>query len=441
LAILLLMAAAPAAAHAQTSQSPTESDNASETSGEGDNEAAAPLVQFDVGKLFPEHLHQTRFLLPDYKWICIAVVILLGLIADLIARLILHQVTAASFRLLKRDRTVEKARWRPAGLLAQAIVWYVGTEAIGLPDQASLILLIGLKFFTVVAAVWTGFHLIDVLVGFLRQKAEGTATKFDDLLVPLVSKTLKLFAICVGVLSCAEALNLPLTGLLGGLGIGGAAIAFASKDAISNIFGSVTVLVDRPFEIGDWIVSEDVEGTVEAVGFRSTRVRTFYDSLITLPNSRLTTAAVDNMGRRRYRRITATLGVSYNTTMEQMDAFCEGVRELIRRHPYTRKDYFHVYFNAFGDSALQVMLYCFVECPDWSIELREKHRLYADILKLAETLSIDFAFPTQTLLMHQAPDLPPASPVPSPLDAGRQSAAEIAGPLLTGDDRPGAVEF
>ena len=94
---------------------------------------------------------------------------------------------------------------------------------------------------------------------------------------------------------------------------------------------------------------DDVEGTVEKVGFRTTRIRTFYNSLITLPNLILLTAKVDNMGARRYRRVKAMLSLTYDTPPEKIDAFCEGIRELIRRHPYTRKDYYHVYFNEFID--------------------------------------------------------------------------------------------
>ena len=227
------------------------------------------------------------------------------------------------------------------------------------------------------------------------------------------------------------------------IGIGGAAFAFASKDAVSNLFGSVTVLTDRPFEIGDWIVTEGVEGSVESVGFRSTRIRTFYNSLITLPNSRLTTAAVDNMGRRRYRRIKTMLGLQYDTTPEQIDAFCEGIRELIRRHTYTRKDYYHVYFNEFADSSLNVLLYCFLECPDWSIELREKHRLFCDIIKLAQRLGVSFAFPTSTLHLfqeeHGGGSLP--TELSDPIEAGQRLAAHIAGPLKSPEPGRGGVEF
>ncbi len=138
------------------------------------------------------------------------------------------------------------------------------------------------------------------------------------------------------------------------------------------------------------------------------------------------------------------MGLQYDTSSEKIDAFCEGVRELIRRHPYTRKDYYHVYFNQFSASSLDVLLYCFVECPDWAMELRERHRLFVDIVKLADGLGVAFAFPTRTLFMHREETAPQANhsgALTDPEVAGRRMASEIAGPMLPHDSRPGTVEF
>ncbi len=393
---------------------------------------------------FPESLHGTTFLLKNYQWICLLILIFIGFVADVVSRFLLHRLAATWFRVFRSNDQYDAQHgvFRPMGLLVQALVWYVGTTLIGLPDSMLWILLLGLKFFTVVAAVWSAYRVIDLVALELSEKARRTSTKFDDLLIPLVSRSLKVMALVVGTLACAEAFNLPITGLLGGLGIGGAALALASKDTISNLFGSFTVLVDRPFEMGDWIVTGDVEGTVETVGFRSTRIRTFYNSLITLPNSLLTTAVVDNMGRRRYRRMKQMISLQYDTTPEQVEAFCEGVRELLRRHPYTRKDYYHVYLNEFSASSIDVLLYVFFECPDWNIELRERHRLMVDIMRLAQQLGCSFAFPTRTLHVHNEADSD-ATPqsLDDPLYNGQAAAAQIAGPYQSPEDRPGGVRF
>ena len=395
--------------------------------------------------VFPEAMQGVHFLIKDYQWYCLIVVIFAGFLADMITRFTLRWFTRAWFRYVRSEIEGEGKQnpWKPLGLLTQVLTWYWGTRLIGIPTQLVLILLVALKFFAVFVAVWTTFRLIDILANYMAKRAENTETKFDDLLIPLVSKSLKALSICVGVILFADMFDLDWTALVGGIGLGGAAIAFASQDALGNFFGSLTVLTDRPFEIGDWILTDGVEGTVETVGIRSTRVRTFYNSLITLPNSRLTTAVVDNMGKRQYRRLRVTLGVEYDTTPAQIEAFCEGIRELLRRHPYTRKDYYHVYFNNFSDSSLDILLYCFLECPDWSMELREREQLFLNILRLAEGLGVSFAFPTQTLHMFQeAGSADSASAeLASPALTGQKLAAEIAGPLIDPTDRPGPVEF
>lgn len=384
-------------------------------------------VSIRIRELFPVFLRRKTLGIPDYQWICLLALIFVGLAADVATRWLL---ALTSSRWLANYVEGEELGphtkiWRPIGRLVNAATWYGGTKLIGLPPSTLNILLAALKLFTIFAAAWTAFTIIDVVAQYLARKATTTETKFDDLVVPLISKSLKIMTACIALLTTAQTFDVPILGLMGGLGLGGAALAFASKDAVANFFGSVTVLFDRPFEVGDWIVTEGAEGTVEMVGFRSTRIRTFYNSLITLPNSHLTTAAVDNMGRRRYRRIKTTLGVQYDTTPEQLEAFCEGIRELIRRHPNTRKDYFHVYFNDFGPSALNIMLYCFVQCPDWGAELQSRHSLMSDIVRLAGKLGVKFAFPTRTVHMTDAEPQTSLPDIESPHEIGRQLATEI----------------
>ena len=394
---------------------------------DADEEIRLPFA-IRLRNAFPVFLRNKTFMLPDYQWICLIALIFIGLAADAITRWLLNAISSRWLEDYVEDeeREARAKIWRPMGRLANAATWYWGTKLIGMTPTVTNILLIALKLFTIFAAAWTAFALTDVLAKFLAKQALRTSTKFDDLLVPLVSKSLKILAVCIAVLSAAQTFDLPVTGLVGGLGLGGAALAFAAKDAVANFFGSLTVLFDRPFEVGDWIVTDGAEGTIETVGFRSTRIRTFYNSLVTLPNSQLTTAVVDNMGRRRYRRLKTTLGVQYDTSPDQLEAFCEGIRELIRCHPNTRKDYFHVYFNDFGPSSLNIMLYCFFQCPDWSAELQSRHHLLSDIVRLAAELRVHFAFPTRTLHMVDADQEPAAHDFPEPAEKGKQIAEDIA---------------
>ena len=238
---------------------------------EADSEIEIPFP-LRLRQWFPPSLRQPHFILPDYQWICLIAVIFLGLVADVITRSILTWIADRWFAKNVDDEEESETTakvWRPLGRLANAAVWYFGTKLIGLPSEVLNVLLVILKLFTILAAVWSGFAIVDLAGGYWTRRSKTTATRFDDLMVPLVSKTLKLTVGCIGLLTVAQTFDLPIMGLLGGLGIGGAALALASKDAVANFFGSVTVLFDRPFEVGDWIITDGAEGTVEAVGFRT----------------------------------------------------------------------------------------------------------------------------------------------------------------------------
>ena len=306
-------------------------------------------------------------------------------------------------------QSLETNLLRPLGLLAMALIWVFGLKLLPLPDGVSGVLTVAANLFMSLAMVWTAFRMVTVLNVIMTNKAAETPHKFDDLMVPMVSKSLKLFVVVVGLIFVANNLNIDVTSLLAGLGLGGLAFALAAKDLLGNFFGSLTVVLDRPFHIGDWVVIDDVEGSVEEVGFRSSRIRTFYDSVITLPNALLTTSKIDNMGARHYRRMSTTLSLTYETSPEKIDAFCEGVRTLVQMHPYMRKDAYHVYFNGYSEASLDVLVYVFWQTPDWATELRERHRFLLDILRLAKQLGVEFAYPTQTIHIKQDSGTPDAA--------------------------------
>ncbi len=237
----------------------------------------------------PAWLTQEAFVgLAYWQWLGILLVVFAGLLFDLLVRHLLHGLWRGySMRRLQRqpDAKLTKKAVRPFGLAGQALVWYAGLAPLGLPVQALVIVQLVVRLLLVVGSVWAAYRITDLLSEFLMRRAEQTATKFDDVLVPLLRKTLKVFATAIGLVYMADAFRIEIVPLLTGLGIGGLAVAFAAKDSIENFFGSVTVILDRPFEIGDWVVIEGVEGTVEELGLRSTRIRTFYNSQVTTTGS------------------------------------------------------------------------------------------------------------------------------------------------------------
>ncbi|MFG0251312.1 MAG: mechanosensitive ion channel family protein [Phycisphaerales bacterium JB038] len=369
----------------------------------GEDETAGSFALWLRGHM-PLFLRQNSFLSLEYgQWLCIGIIIIIGVAIDHLVRFL---VLILSRHLVKRKGgEAETATWqrmvRPFGWFAAALLWFWAVQVLLLPDAALRILLLAARLFMMLSAVWAGYRVTDLIGEVLARKASETTTKFDDVLVPLLRKALKIIITVFGLIYIADSMNIEIAPLLAGLGIGGLGFAFAAKDTIENFFGSVTVVADRPFEVGDWIVIGDTEGTVEELGLRSTRVRTFYNSLVTVPNATLVRAVVDNYGKRKYRRAKTHIGIQYDTPPDKIDAFCEGIRELVRVHPYTRKDYYQVWFHQFGPSSLDILLYVFHEVPDWQTELRERHRLFLDIMRLADRLGVQFAFPTQTLHVFQ----------------------------------------
>lgn len=257
------------------------------------------------------------------------------------------------------------------------------------------------------AVVLLAFRAIDILSELLADRAAKTKTKMDDQLVPIIRASLRVATAAVGVLFVLSNLDVNIASLIAGVGLIGLAVALAAQDTVKNFLGGLTIFADKPFQVGDWIVIEGVEGTVEEVGLRSTRVRTFANSLVTVPNYTFTDNTVDNMGARRWRRYSTTLGLGYRTTPEQMQAFVEGARAIIRANPGMRRDYYIVEFRDFGPSSLNVMLYCFINARDWNAEMRVRHVLNLDIMRLAQRLRVEFAYPTQTLHVAELPGQPP----------------------------------
>jgi len=371
-----------------------------------------------------------------WQWIGLLFLILLSVTLDFTLRVLLSGVAARKIRRRGEEPNpgTIKRTVRPFGLFASALLFMGTIQLLGLPDGALLVVLPAIRLFLMLAGVWAGFRVTDLVAEFFAKKASRTKTKFDDLLVPLLRRAVKIFIFIFGLIYIANSLDIEILPLLTGLGIGGLAFAFAARDTIENFFGSIAVLVDRPFEVGDWVKINDVEGIVETLGFRSTRVRTFQNSLVTMPNATFVRATVDNFGRRRYRRTWQDLGIAYDTPPDRVEAFCEGIRELIRNHPHTRKDFYLVNFTEFKDDHLNIVVCVFFIVPDWVAEMNERQRLFLDIMRLADQLGVEFAFPTQTLYMrreqwppdeHNPADLPGPDGQSAALDKGRQAAADV----------------
>ncbi len=371
-----------------------------EVSGDDGLEVTALSAPVWLANQFPKSLQETHFLLKDYQWICLLLLTVCGFLIGRLSRIILDWVTALWFRIVHAqvDDQPRLKLWQPVSLLINALTWYYGAKLIDLPAGFLGVLLVGLKFFSIVIAVWTAFRFINLLASFLQRRASATASRYDDSIVPILRNLLKVAAVLVGLILFIDVFQLDWKTVIGGFGVGGIALALASKEVLSNFLGSITVLTDRPFEIGDLVsIDGKVTGTVETVGMRSSRIRTANSSEVVVPNSLLTTAIVDNLGRRTARRFSTVLQVDYHTTVDQIEAFCAGIRQIVQNNPYMKNETTYVYLQDFAESAINLLVNVGIETSSYETELRERHCLLRDILRLAEDLKVQFAFPTRTL--------------------------------------------
>ncbi len=269
-----------------------------------------------------------------------------------------------------------------------------------LPIQFNAVLIKGLGILGIFFLILFIVQISTIIFQYLDNVTKKTENTLDDQLLPVLSRIANIIIWAIGVIYILDYLAVNVTALLAGISIGGLAIALAAQDTVKNFFGSIMIFVDRPFQIGDWINFDDVHGVVEEVGVRSTRIRTFANSLVYVPNGQLADKVVNNMGLRQYRRFKTDIGVTYNTPPDRIDLFVKGIRKIIENHPITRKDFYEVHLNSFAESSINILVYCFFEAMNWTEELKARHEVMYAIMLLAKDLGVSFAFPSQSVYIE-----------------------------------------
>lgn len=342
-------------------------------------------------------------------FIFIFTILLLHRLLTLLIQLVITRLEVR-FAKIKSQGTVIRKIAKPLSLLILTLIVIPFEPMLQLPVNISRYIVLIIQALTPLFLTMAVYRAVDILGEYMVEVAERTENKLDDQLVPLVRKALKVFVIIIGGLVVLQSLDFNITALLAGISIGGIALALAAQDTLKNLFGSLMIFLDRPFQIGDWINFSGVDGTVEEVGFRSTRVRTFANSLVYVPNGKLADMTIDNFGLRQYRRFSTKIALTYDTPTALIQQFVEGLREIVANHPNTRKDYYEIHMNDMNSHSLDVLFYIFFHVPSWSDELKAKHEVILAIIELAENLGVRFAFPTQTLHVEDLPGQTSLSP-------------------------------
>ena len=254
-----------------------------------------------------------------------------------------------------------------------------------------------LKAITIWCVVWYLLKVTDQVTEHLKIKATTTDSSLDDMLVPILRGVSKTIIVAIGILLVVQNMGYSISSLIAGLGLGGAAIALAAKDTIANLFGSLVVFLDRPFDLGDWVMFNGVEGTVEEIRIRTTLVRAFDGSIIMVPNASLTSANINNFQRRSLRRLDANFGVYYSTKPEQVEKIVADLKQYIADHQDLFGPKCYIGFSGFGDSSLDIFVMVYTYKTDLYNFCDVRQKFLLEIMHIVERNGTGFAFPTRTL--------------------------------------------
>ena len=253
----------------------------------------------------------------------------------------------------------------------------------------------------IVILTWGAYNLTDTyLFAAIGRKLEF---EVDKILISLLSKILRAILIVLAISIIAEEWGYNVSGFVAGLGLGGLAIALAAQDALGNIFGGIVIIMDKPFSLGDWISSPSVEGFVEDISFRSTKVRTFANALVTVPNSTLAGESITNWARMEKRRISFNLKIKNDTPVDRLQNCLEKSRTMLKNHPGVHKDTIFVVFDQFSEGRLELFFYFFTITTNWGEYLGIKEDINFKIMAILEEEGVPLAFPGKSIYLQNDP--------------------------------------
>ncbi len=340
-----------------------------------------------------------------WRWVLFCAAILISLVVGRLTRFLLVRISS---RLVSEKRelasVVLKSLARSSLLFCVAIASFLVMRSglLMLPEVLALAFVPATRVLLASALGYVTYCMVDVVDHQLSRVAAGTESKVDDMLVPLVGKSIRITILVLIVLQVAQEVSTkPIASILAGLGVGGLAIALAGQDTIKNVFGSMVIVGDKPFEIGDRIVVDGHDGPVEAVGFRSTKLRTLDGHQVTVPNAEMVNKTIQNIGKRPYIKHVANVGITYDTPPEKVDEALGIIRDLLCDHEGMDAEFPpRVFFNALNDWSLNILVIFWYHPPEYWNYLAFVETFNRQILRRFSAADISFAFPSQTVYYH-----------------------------------------
>lgn len=302
----------------------------------------------------------------------------------------------------------------PVELLVLFIMFYLAVNQLTYPLDERIfekkswtyLLIIDKAFLLSIsfAFTWMVLRVVDFVALVLTYKAAQTESKMDDQLVPFFKESAK---VIIGVTSLfiilGAVFEVNVASLIAGLGIGGLALALAAKESLENLLASFTIFLDKPFIVGDLIKIDGIEGSIEKVGFRSTKIRTTDKSMITLPNRKMIDGALDNLTLRTYRRVKFSIGISYGTSADKIRKICDEIQIYIDEHKHTSHDGI-VIFENFGEYSFNIMILYFIQIMEYNEYMKIKEDINFRIMEIVKSNGAEFAFPARVVYQQQVID-------------------------------------
>lgn len=288
----------------------------------------------------------------------------------------------------------------PVKLITFVVLLHLGLRMFAWPLWASSFISNGLKLIVASSLIYVALKFVDLVMGLWQKRAESAHQGMLDVyLFPVIRKTLKIFVLVVGVLVTSQNMGMNVTGLLASLSIGGLAVGLAAQDTLSNLFGAVAIFADKPFRIGDRIQLDTIDGTVEAIGLRSTRVRNQEGYLVSIPNKNMAAANIVNVSKRPNIKTVMNIGVTYDTPSEKIERAMQIIHDIYRADPKTAD--LVVSFNKFESSSLNILVVHWWNSTDFKDYLLGFQKLNLELKRRFDAERIDFAFPSQTVYLRQ----------------------------------------
>jgi MscS family membrane protein len=259
------------------------------------------------------------------------------------------------------------------------------------------------KTFITFTIFWVLYRCVNEFSYIFTKFSSKFGKELSDDVANFVIKFLKVIILVIGGMTILEGWGINVGAFVASLGLIGMAFALAAKDTAANLFGSLVIFTDKPFLKGDWILTPEVEGTIESIGIRSTRVRTFAQALVSVPNAIIANSAITNWSRMGKRRIKMRLGLTYSTHVNELEKVLVDIREMLKNHHEVHPDVIMVYFDEFQDSSLSLFCYFFTKTTVWEEYLRVREDINLKIMKIVEDNGCSFAFPSQSIYIESMP--------------------------------------